>query len=481
MLENKIHNIIDLRKSGETTPTITHIPTSWDDKDLGDLHYEYTPKTNMGFVTKLFLFSFAIFLIATSFAAFNFYKNSNGFSQDNIDFAVTAPAAISGGEDNTVPVIVTNRNAVPILSSYVIMSYDAGQNVSGASNITQKRVDLGDIASNAVANRSFDLTLFGNEGDARKLSATLFYSIAGSKAVYNKDLPQIVVTIKSSPVTLTVNSFKEMHVNDLYDFDIIIKNNTNSTIQNLIVSARNPNDFIYASSSLPLLNKNPSWLIASLSAGTEKKITMTGKLSGTIGTNENFTFYVGTSNQSATTTLNKKVSTTTSKLSNNNFDNYNLSLTNIYSQINKSILLADQYLDVKLSNDSSLSGSTVSAGDNLSLEFAYKNNLNYPIDNVTFSAKLSGDMLDTVNTNAIRGNFDPSTGIATWDKTTMGELSQIPASGGGKFILNVRASRNVVTGGNIKMQVMAHGDRNAEDSVYNVQDISLEKTWNVSQ
>ena len=199
------------------------------------------------------------------------------------------------------------------------------------------------------------------------------------------------------------------------NFDIFVKNNTSKDLQNLIVSVRVPNDFIYASSSMTLLNKNPSWLLQNLSAGSQMKITMTGKLVGTIGTNENFTFYVGTSNKdsnlsSDNVTSNTKSSTSSSKLTNNSFDNYNLSITNVYSQISKSILLADQYLDIKMSSDTY--DQNVSAGDNISLEFVYKNNLNFPIDNVLISAKLSGNMIDTINTNAVLGVFDSSSATA---------------------------------------------------------------------
>jgi hypothetical protein len=72
--------------------------------------------------------------------------------------------------------------------------------------------------------------------------------------------------------------------------------------------------------------------------------------------------------------------------------------------------LADQYLDIKLSGDTY--EQNVSVGENISLEFVYKNNLNFPIDNVLISAKLSGNMLDTINTNAVSGIFDASSTTA---------------------------------------------------------------------
>jgi hypothetical protein len=212
----------------------------------------------MSFITKFFLFSLITFLFASSFAVFNFYKNGNSFSENNIDSIINIPATISGGESNSIPITITNHNSIPIVSSYLVLSYDSGESLSGANNQTQKRIDLGDIVSNGSVNTSSEIVLYGNEGDKRKLNATLFYSLSNNKAVYNKNLEPAIISIKSSPVSITVNSLKEMHINNIYSFDIFVKNNTSKDLQNLIVAVRPPNDFVYASSSMTLLNKNPS-------------------------------------------------------------------------------------------------------------------------------------------------------------------------------------------------------------------------------
>ena len=456
------HNIIYLRKSEEKKPASQHIPTHWDDKDLGDWqHHKHMPiKKDMDLITKLFLISVMIFLLAVSYLIYNFSNPDNNFSQANIDFILTTPDTVGGGENNSLPITVTNRNSISLLSAYIIFSYDSGQNISGAANLISKRIDLGEIAVNSSMNNSVDTILYGEVGEIRKLNAILYYSIPNQKAVFNKKLNPILITIKSSPVTLVVNNFKEMFLNTNYTFEIFVKNNTENNIQNLMVSVKAPSDFVYTSSSLNLYNRNPSWLIQNLAKGMSTKISFIGKLVGAVGNNEDFIFYAGTR------------------------DN-NSGLNNIYAQVNKSIVLASSYLDIQLVNSDLLEGKSLTLDRNYVLEFSYKNNLNFPIENVSLLAKLTGDFFDKQSIHAVSGNYEANTNMATWDKNTLAALAQIPANGFGKFILNLKLSKNnMPTNDNpdfnkIKLQIFSKGERNSEDSVPTEQNISWERSWNV--
>jgi len=457
-----IHNIIDLRGNAEKKSTSQYIPTSWDDKDLGNSHHHnHAPiKKGMDLITKLFLISVMIFLLAVSYLIYNFSNPDKNFSQSNIDFIITTPETVGGGENNSLPIMVTNRNPTSLSSAYIIFSYDSGQNISGAANLISKRIDLGDVDISSSAENSIDVILYGEVGEIRKLNATLYYSLPNQKAVFNKKINPLLVTIKSSPVTLTVNNFKEMFLNTNYVFEIFVKNNTENNIQNLMVSVKAPSNFVYASSSLNLYNKHPSWLIQNLAKGNSIKISMLGKLVGAVGSNENFIFYAGMG------------------------DN-NSGLNNIYSQVNKSILLAPQYLEVQLLNSDLFEDKILLLDKNYILEFSYKNNLNFPLDNVSFLAKLSGDFFDRQSINAIGGNYDANTNTIFWDKNTLPALAQISAQGTGRFIFNFQLAKpNIPMNDNpdfnkIKLQIFSKGERNSEDSVPTEQNIPFERSWTV--
>lgn len=459
---NFIHNTIDMRKVGEKTPIIKHIPTEWDDSDIEEYEYKNKHKTKISFIMKFFLFSFGVFLLAIAFATYTFFTNKNIFSDKNIDFIIKAPALVSGGEEINIPITIGNKNNIPLISSYVILSYKNNQD---NNYIDDKKIIFGDIHSNSSLNQNATITLFGNEGDKNIFSAKLYYSLPESKAVYTKDLEPFNISIKSSPISLTVNSLNEMLVNTFYDFDIIVKNNIDKDIENLLISLRPTNNFIFGSSTLKLYNKNPSWLIKNISKNSQTRISFTGKFIGNINNVENLTFYAGTIKNEET-----KV---------NNFDNYNMSIENIYGSIQKSILLTGQFIDINISDDSTSGRNYIGVGENIGLTFNYKNNLNYPIDNVVITAKLFGDMIDKDEIIVENGFFDKDTNTIIWNSNTFSNLSQIQAKGEGSFKLRIKVSKNYIPNNSIKLELSVIGERNAEESVSNTQGVSIIRSWNV--
>ncbi|MEI6352739.1 MAG: hypothetical protein WCO35_02270 [Candidatus Nomurabacteria bacterium] len=445
------------------------IPEKWDDKDLPEFVYHDEVKKSMNFSTKFFLISSGVFFLVLSFVLYSFFHSSSVFSANNIDFVMNGSNSLPSGEPGSLSLNVSNKNKVSLINAYILVQYDSGENLSGAKNIVSQKIDIGEILPNDTSEKSVSVTLFGKEGSQKEIDATLFYKISGSNAEFNKLGNPVGILLKSSPVTITVDSLDEFHQANLNTFNLTIKNNTPKDIKNLIVSVRPPLDFVYSSSSQALYNNNPSWLIKNLSANSENKISFSGKLTGNIGVRDHFSFFAGTPNSSN--------SSTSASSTLGNYDNFNLSLDNIYSQAEKDILVSGQYLDVAITSDSSAGSATVSPNDLLMLDFTYKNNLNYPIDNVVFTAKLLGNGIDNTYTEPIQGTYDQSLSVATWDKTTFADLSQIPANGTGKFTFKIKVARNMIGDNTIHLQLSTHGERKSEKNVSNDQNMSLERTW----
>ena len=446
------------------------IPEKWDDKDLPEFVYHDEVKKPMNFSTKFFLISSGIFFLVLTFVLYSFFHSSSVFSANNIDFVMSGSNSLPSGEPGSLSLDISNKNKVALINAYVLVQYDSGENLSGAKNIVSQKIDIGEILPNDTSEKSVSVTLFGKEGSQKEIDATFFYKIAGSNAEFNKPGNPVGILLKSSPVTITVDSLDEFHQSNLNTFNLSIKNNTAKDIKNLIVSVRPPVDFVYSSSSQPLYNNNPSWLIKNLSANSENKISFSGKLNGNIGVRDHFSFFAGTPNSDNSTSTNSSSTL-------GNYDNFNLNLDNIYSQTEKDILVSGQYLDIAITGDSSAGSNIVSPSGLLMLDFTYKNNLNYPIDNPVFTAKLSGDGIDDNYTEAIQGFYDQSLNTATWDKTTSSDLSQIPANGTGKITLKIRVSKDLIGDKSIHLQLFAHGERKSEKNVSNDQNMSLERTW----
>ncbi|MDQ1281763.1 MAG: hypothetical protein QG630_114 [Patescibacteria group bacterium] len=447
------------------------VKENWDDDDLPS-YYSTNQKNGLGFTVKFFLFSFLIFILAAVFAWYSFYNNNSSFSQNKIDFFINAPVSVDSGSDAEIDFSITNKNTTALSDAYIMVTYNSGETSSGNKNLITQKIDLGEVLSNTSINKSISASLFGNEGDSKEINSVLFYKVTSSKAEFNRAGTPISVLIKSSPVSISVDSLKEVHQNNNFEFVLTISNNTNNIINNLLVAVRAPKDFVYASSSQATYNSNPSWMLPKLSPGQKQVITFSGKLTGPIGEASTFTFLAGLPKKSSDT----KNSTTTL----NNFDNYNLSLDNIYSKVEKTIFIAGQYLDVDITSDGTSGSGAVSANDLMYLEFTYKNNLALPLDNLVLIAKLSGDAIDINSIAPDLGYYDSNNSIVVWDKNSMPDLSKVPANGTGKFKLKFRVARDAPPGSKIRIQVFGKGDRTSETGVSNEQDLSIDRAWVVN-
>ena len=453
----------------EEVKDFSKVKESWDDKDLPAYDPE-NQKNGMGLTVKFFLFSFFVFLLAAGFAAYSFYNNSSSFSQNKIDFFISAPISMDSGSDAEINFSITNKNSSALSEAYIVVTYNSGNTSSGNKNLVTQKIDLGEILPNTSINKSISVTLFGNEGDSKGIDSTLFYKVPASKAEFNRAGTPINVLIKSSPVSISVDSLKEVRQNNNFQISLTVTNNTNNDINNLLVSVRAPNGFVYASSSLQTYNSNPSWLLPKLSPNQKQVITFSGQLTGPLGEVDKFTFLAGL----------PKSSSKNPDPSLNNFDNYNPSLDNVYSKVEKTISIAGQYLDIQITSDGTFGSGTVSANDLIYLELTYKNNLDLPLDNLVFMAKLSGDAIDVNSIDPELGSYDPDSNAVVWDKSGMPDLSKIPANGTGKLKLKLKVARDAAQDSKIRIQVYGKGDRTSETGVSSEQNLSIDKTWIVN-
>ncbi len=434
-----------------------NIPESWDDSDL---HFHTKGKKKASFVFKLFFISLLFFIITMAIFSLSFFVGGTDFSEKKIIVSAIGPVNISSGEEGEVVFGIDNNNTVSILDAYIEYSYDAGENSSGNKNIINKKIEIGEISSKSSVTKTTDFTFFGSEGMKNDIQATFYYKVHGSKAEFNKKFDIVSIIIKTSPVSISVKNLKEIRQGDSLSFIINIKNNTNSVINNLIFLVKKPNDFVFDSSSIPSNNSIGSWLVQELFPGKEKEIIVSGRLLGDIGSSPSFTFLAGVSNSTST--------------------NYHLNIDNIYSKVERSILITGQYMDINISSDNTLPNNIVRSGDFINLEFSYKNNLSSPIENVTIIGELIGDNIDIFNTYSQNGVVNRENKTVIWNSDTNKNLAKVGGNAEGKLNLKIRVNDKINEGNNITLKLKAKGDRNAENEVTNNQDISLERVWYVS-
>ncbi len=455
---------------------VDKVPESWNDDDL---EFENNnSRRKMSFVTKFFIISVILFTLVASIVTYLFLNQGSNFSEKRILIEATGPGSTTSGSKGEINIQITNNNNVPITDAYLTISYDSGENISGDKNITNQSVEVGQILANSVNSSSLDFTIYGSEGTVKDIQPVFHYKLADSKAEFTKNSNLVSVTLKSSPVTLNVSSLKEIHQNYDLTFNLNIKNNTEQDIKDLIVTARNPNNFIYSSSSLTLLNSTPSWKI-DLAPNENTNITMSGKATGNIGDKLNFTFYTGIANSK-----NENSTTSSSSLALSNFDNYYLNIDNVYSKVERSIDISGQYLDFNIANNSNDlnqgSNTTLNQGEAVILDFNYNNNTNFPLTDLSLYLNILGDYIDKNSMQVNGGYYDTNQNVIIWNKNSNPDLAKLGANQSGSLEIRFRIKNNIPSNSQLEMIGGASANRNSEDNVSNTQDISFDKVWTIS-
>lgn len=445
----------------------------WKDEEIEIVLPEPKVRKKMSFPLKLLLISLAIFLFSMVFLAFSLVNKNTSFSENKILTVAEYSATVTSGEYSRVSVTITNNNKIPLSEAYLMVTYDSGESFSGDKNIVKEKINIGEVLPLSAYEAEFDILVFGAEGIIKEIDSMLYYKIPQTNAEFNKKINTISLALKTSPVSINVTNLKEIHKDHELEFEIVVKNNTRETIKDLIISARNPNDFLYMYSSEDLHTNTPSWIIKELPVNASKKIKMVGKLIGDIGDYSNFTFYAGVLRQ------NSKDNTEDDSNQDNslaNFDNFNNIINNVYSKIEKKVLITGQYLDIAMF-ENSFEKTSFTAGENIQIQLQYKNNIDFPLDDVVVTARLVGEAINFEGIYPVNGIFDRETNTVIWDKSTYYTFSQIPSKASGDLYFTFTLKNDILKESDIFMTVYAEAERNAEYGVSNVQDISIKEAW----
>lgn len=453
------------------------VPETWNDQDLRESK-DGVPQKKMSFTTKFFLASFLLFLMALGAVYFSILNRGASFSQKKILINAIGPGSITSGENGKIKVEITNNNNVSIEEAYLTMTYDSGENVLGDTNLTNKTVNVGTILANSVSFSELDFSVFGGEGTSKDLEPVLHYKLANSKAEFTKNILPLAITLKSSPVTINVEALKEIHKGYVLSFKISVKNNTETEIKNLLVTARNPHSFVYASSSLPTLNDNPSWKIDILKPKEVKTIEMLGQMTGEIGEKPSFTFYTGLAKETELGT------TTENNIQVGNFDNYNLNIENVYSKIEREVLITGQYLDFNLDNEEvgknyALENS-LAQGEMVTLNFTYRNATAFPISDLSLALSLIGDTIVENSVQVSDAFYDPNRMTILWNNNSSLKFAKLGAYESNNLQVKFRVKDKALVGSQLHLLGKAIANRSAEDNVSSEQDISIDKTWTIT-
>ncbi len=474
--KEKLHKIEDLKtklfnKNYQVKPldrfNFTHkqkkeVPDSWE-KEV----FEGVPKKNFFLKTsmfkKFFITSIIIFVLAMGYALFTFFVGNNSVSNNNIDITVLGNAFAAGGQELPLQVEIVNKNSSELELADLVVEYPKGATQNTATNDTNTlRTSVGTIPSGGTQDENIKITLFGEQGSIQPLKISLEYRVAGSNAIFVKEVPY-QVTISSTPINLSIDAPIEANPNQEITLNVKATLNATNPAQGILLRADYPVGFQFESAKPAPSFGNNVWTLGDLAPGVERDISITGKLVDTAdGEQKNFHIFSG----SVSSTDKSVIGTVYNSLG-------------YLVNIKKAFIEANLYVNGVYQTNYAVDSKTTVSG-----EIRWANNLDTQINNLSISAKLSGNAFNSKTVIANQGFYNSSNQTITWDKNSKSDFAVVNPSDSGSvdFTLSPLAlfnSSGMLSSPKINIDVSIKGENPMEGNAVQELDNSESKVINI--
>ena len=426
-------------------------PDSWSDPAVinGPVQIMKQKPSSSAF-KKIFFGSLGILAIAVVIFAVSFVTGGNTISSKNVEIAITAKTFVDGGEDLPVDVTIVNKNKVAVELATLTLSYPEGnaQNPDAVATVSR---DIGTIAVGETHNESFNIKLYGQQNAVENLTAHVQFDTAGSNAVYTNDT-QFAVTIRTSPVLLTLNAPASATPNQEVPLAFTIVGNGTASLANTALVAQYPSGFSYTHADPAPSFQNNVWYLGDLPPGANRTVTIYGKFSGSLNSAQAINASVGAQNA-----------------------NNQALLDTVYNNVAQVIPLAKSFLAAQISvNGKTDAKVAVNPSDSMQVVVPYQNTLSVPIANAEIHVALSGTAYDPTLVRADSGYFNSSKNEIDWTPQQIPALATLApgAVGSVSFTISPKkfSTANAVTNPSlaISASVIGYGSDGVKQSATDV-------------
>ena len=429
------------------------VQTAWErpreEPDQPVLNETYKDKS-MSFLSKLLIASAIFCVIAVGVGAYLFLNGANLISADNIDISISGPVSIPGGEPVSFDIGVINKNNVDLKLVDMAVEFPVGTTdpTDQTKELKQYRKLLGDIATGGTAHDTVSAVVFGEENMQKQITVTLTCSIKGSTSVFTKS-KSYAVLINSSPINVTVSSYKEITSGQEFDIKVKIKSNSQQILRNNVLKANYPFGFTFISSDLKPGTDNATWKLGDLPAGGDRTVTIHGKLQGEDTDARTFHFTVGAQGSGSTVAIGTE-----------------------YMSVQQDITIQKPFitLAMTINGDTSSNDFVGQVGAEHVVELTWFNNLTVPVTNAQITVHLSGTAYDKNSVFAETGNFKSDTGDIVWNQQTDPNLVSIAAGDSGHEVFTITPrdnsmQSNLIVNPLVTLSANVSGNRPQESNV----------------
>ncbi len=424
------------------------IPEAWEDLEKDSFSKELG-RTKTSVFTKIVLVAFVFFIASLGFAFYKFSGSSANKYSSTVDITVVGPVAVGGGEELSLDIIIQNKNPFPLQTADIVIEYPEGTKTADLQNdMPRMRVGIGDVEPNSVVKKTYTAALFGEEGEKKEIEARIEYRVPNSNAIFeNKKSFDLV--LQSSPVRIVVDTVREITSGQALNFDVTVSSNSNSELENVLVTAEYPFGFTFSESTIPPTTGNNVWFFEKLSPQESKKFNVRGSVIGQNNEERVFKWNIGLADAE-------------------NKNDFRVKFTTVA----KSMTLIRPFLAMELAVDGDFGVDLIrQGGRQMNGRLTFTNNTGSVIVDPRIILKMDGEVLDDPTVTVEGGFFNSSDNTITWDKVTNPSMFKELAVGQSEtlnfnFTSKQLATRQAVfKNPEIVMSAAITGKRVGEDSV----------------
>ncbi len=437
--------------------------TEWasadEDKSLSDLEEKNMAKKSNVF-RNLFLVSLVFFVVSAGVAAFLFVGGGNVVSSKNVNIDILGPVSVAGGDELSLQVVIENGNSIDLQLVDLIVEFPEGaqdpNNIS--KELTRTRIPLGTISSGETINELVRFVLFGEKGIDKSVEISLEYRVDGSNAIFAKN-KEYTVLVNSSPLSLVVDTLKEVSSNQEMSIEVIVESNSDSTIEDVLLNIDYPSGFEPIGASPASTYGTSLWELGDIDAGDSASVVVKGVMRAEDSDERVFAVYVGKQNK-----------------------NNEREIETVYSSSFEKVVVKKPFIgiDVRV-NGSSAKEIAIDSEAKTSVVLFWRNNLSTAVNNATIKAKLSGDALNKFSISS-GGFYDSNTNTITWNKANTKEFSSIGPGESGSlefdFSTKSLAGEDMVDLRNLKIDILVstRGQRLSDEGAVEEIDSLVERS-----
>jgi hypothetical protein len=421
----------------EKVPTV---PTDWEEKTVSeqqrnDLYdgLEIKRAKQKSLFKKMFLLSCVFAVVSGGIFLYSLFNGKARLTGENVVVNLSTKAFADSGEEVTVRVMVGNENPIPMEYTKIRFNYPIGSTRDAQA---QKEIarDLGTINPGELREETFAITLFGEQGSEKVLSAIVEYQLQDSNAVYEK-IGTTEVLLRSSVANLIVTGSEKVLSGQRVPLQLIISGNATSSVENLLLVTDYAEGCSYSESTTdPTLDKN-IWYIGKIAPGADYNLSVGVTCIGNTDEEKIIKFTLG----------------------NQDVANERLIQT-VYTSSNHTVRLTTPFLSTALAVNGRPYTSTTSLAGNrdASFDITFKNNETVPITDAKVFVALSGSGLDETRIRSGSGFYDSTQKTIIWSKNELAQLASIPPGGTGTLGFQL-TPRLLSDSGTIEVSISVEG------------------------